>query len=151
VELDTQERTEFTPANVLGNFIAEVFGTGAGPAPAAAPAPASTEPTTTLVPPAEIGAPLTTGSAGTAAAPPVGGWTVQVGAAPSEAGARLLLTQAGTNLAGLSDYRSLIQPIERDGQELYRARFVGFADRSQASAMCEALKRRSINCLAMPG
>jgi len=154
VELGTPEKTQFTPANVLGNFIAEVFGTGpatpAGPA-LVSPAPASPAPPTTLVPPADVGATLTTGSASPARPLPSGGWTVQVGAAPSEAGARLLLTQAGTNLAGLSDYRSLIQPIERDGQELYRARFVGFADRSEASAMCEALKRRSVNCLAMPG
>lgn len=151
VELGTPERDQFTPANVLGNFIAEVFGTGAGPAPVASPAAAGPAPATTLVPPADVGAPLTTGSAGAAQPLPSGGWTVQVGAAPSEAGAHLLLTQAGTNLAELSDYRSLIQPVERDGQELYRARFVGFADRSEASAMCEALKRRSINCLAMPG
>ncbi|MEX2277751.1 MAG: D-alanyl-D-alanine carboxypeptidase [Cucumibacter sp.] len=144
VETSAPERDTFTPANVLGNFILQVFGGDAG----------SAEPTPTgLVPPGDVGGPRITGSAGepVAVSAPAGAWAVQVGAAPNEDGAYQLLTQAGANLAELSDYRSYVQHITRDGQSFYRARFVGFADRTEASTMCEALKQKQINCLAMPG
>ena len=152
VEISAPQRPQFTPANVLGNFISQVFGanTGSVSTPPAAPVPASPAPAG-LFPPADIGPPLVTGSTGAAASATAGGWTVQVGAAPSEAGAKRLLSEAGANLAQLSDYRSYVQPISRDGQAFYRARFVGFSSRSDAGAMCEALKQKQISCLAMPG
>lgn len=149
---------QFAPADVLGNFIDQVFGGSARAAQPTAPPPTqpALDPAPTpggLVPPAEVGAPLTTGSIGATpvSTAPVGGWAVQVGASSTEAGANQLLTQAGDNLAELSDYRTYVQRITRDGQAFYRARFIGFADRSDASAMCEVLKQRQINCLAMPG
>lgn len=141
VETSSPQRDTFTPANVLGNFILQVFGgaqqTPQGPIPFA------------IVPPEAIGDSSEPGE-GVAPVPPAGNWTVQVGAAPSESGAYQLLTQAGANLAELSNYQSYVQHVQRDGQSFYRARFVGFSDRTAASAMCEALKQKSINCLALP-
>jgi D-alanyl-D-alanine carboxypeptidase len=150
VATESAPERQFAPADVLGNFIDQVFGgnpRAAEPAPNPAPTPGG------LVPPAEIGEPLTTGSIGSPplSTAPASGWAVQVGASSTEAGANQLLTQAGDNLAELSDYTTYVQRITRDGQAFYRARFTGFADRTDASAMCEALKRRQINCLAMPG
>ncbi len=141
VETAAPQRDTFTPANVLGNFILQVFG---------GPTETPREPIPfAIVPPEAIGDSSEPGDL-VAPVPPAGNWTVQVGAAPSETGAYQLLTQAGANLAELSNYQSYVQHVERDGQSFFRARFVGFNDRDTASAMCEALKQKSINCLALP-
>src|SRR5690606_37790759 len=78
-----------------------------------------------------------------------GGWVVQIGATPTEAGAAGLLTDAAARIGGLVDFRSYIERFEKNGQVFYRARFAGFGGRQDAAEMCNALKKASMSCLAM--
>ena len=70
---------------------------------------------------------------------------------PTREGANRLLEQvrlkAGPELASA---QSVTQPIEKSGTTLYRARFAGFAGKTEARAVCARLKRKSVNCLAVP-
>ncbi|MBZ8132358.1 D-alanyl-D-alanine carboxypeptidase [Afifella sp. IM 167] len=79
------------------------------------------------------------------------GWHIQIGAAPSEAGARSLLeraqSEAGSVISAASPFT---QPVEKDGETLYRARFAGFAGKKEARAACARLKKKSFSCLAVP-
>jgi len=79
------------------------------------------------------------------------GWHIQIGATPSEAGAQSLLTRA-QNEAGsiLSSAAPFTQPVEKNGETLYRARFAGFAGKKEARAACARLKQKSFSCLALP-
>ncbi|WP_414833683.1 SPOR domain-containing protein [Afifella sp. YEN Y35] len=80
-----------------------------------------------------------------------GGWHIQIGATPSEEGARTLLDKAkrngGTVLASATPFT---QPVEKSGETLYRARFAGFSGKNEARAACASLKRKSFSCLALP-
>lgn len=80
-----------------------------------------------------------------------GGWIVQVGAASSEDAANALLSEAAASHTQLADLRSYVETFNRNGQTFYRARFAGFADRSQASATCDRLTRDDMSCLAVQG
>ena len=107
------------------------------------------------VPPAPIARPdglavdlMTTNSS---AAVPAGGWLVQVGAADSETGATTMLAQATQSYDELADLRGYVETFERNGVTYYRARFAGFADRTQARTACDTLSSASINCLAVQG
>src|SRR5690606_952660 len=82
---------------------------------------------------------------------PPGGWVVQIGAAPSEEGARSLLSDAAGKAGALGDFRSYVERFEKSGQIFYRARFVGFGNRDDAAAMCNQLKQQDMSCLAMQG
>lgn len=113
------------------------------------------QPGQVLVPPAPIARPdgltldpMTTNSADVV---PAGGWIVQIGAAPSEDAANRLLDDATSRYEGLANLRSYVEMFERNGQTFYRARFAGFADRTQARATCDALTAAEINCLAVQG
>lgn len=80
-----------------------------------------------------------------------GSWFVQVAAVPTREGANRLLEQvrlkAGPVLAGAEP---VTEPIEKSGTTLYRARFAGFSGKTEARAVCARLKRKSVNCLAVP-
>ena len=78
-----------------------------------------------------------------------GGYLVQIGAYGSANEAQHALeaikTKTGTLLAGVSP---LTQPTEKNGHQIYRARFAGFnADR--AASTCNALRRQSVDCFVM--
>lgn len=90
--------------------------------------------------------PVVTNSADTVVAR---GWIIQVGAAKSKNAAHMLLDQASANHDLLADLRSYVETINRNGQTIYRARFAGFANRSQASATCNKLAH--MGCLAVHG
>jgi D-alanyl-D-alanine carboxypeptidase len=82
---------------------------------------------------------------------PPGGWVVQIGAGPSEESARALLSDAAGKAGSLGDFRSYVERFEKNGQTFFRARFVGFGDRDDATAMCNQLKQQNMSCLAMQG
>lgn len=112
------------------------------------------QPGQVLVPPAPISRPeglLDYTATNASAAVPVGGWIVQVGAAADEAAAAALIADAAGTVAPLSSLRSYVEPVERNGQTFYRARFAGFADRNQARAACDQLVAADIACLAVQG
>ena len=88
----------------------------------------------------------------TAAAPasvPSGSWIVQIGAAPTEDGANSLLSSASQKVGSLNDLRPYVERFDKNGQTFFRARFIGFGGRSEASTMCDALKKAKMTCLAM--
>jgi D-alanyl-D-alanine carboxypeptidase len=85
-----------------------------------------------------------------AAAPAPGStWIVQIGAAPTEAGASTLLGNAAAKLSALGAMKSYVERFEKSGQVFYRARFDGFSGRDDATAMCTELKKAKMSCLAM--
>jgi D-alanyl-D-alanine carboxypeptidase len=84
-------------------------------------------------------------------APPPGGWYIQIGATPSEEAAHRLLSDARSRAAdilGAAD--PFTEPVRKNGEVLYRARFAGFAGKQEARKACANLKRRSFACLAVP-
>src|SRR5262249_46460624 len=84
-----------------------------------------------------------------AAAGPAG-WKIQIAAAPTDASAKAQLdkvrAKAGKLLASASPYTEAV--VKGDGT-FYRARFSGFASEAKAVAVCAALKRERISCLAL--
>lgn len=139
--------------DVIGQWINKTL-LGAPPSPLG-----TTRPSAPLVRPVGVGAngqaiDLTTsgaiGNEKTAdSTAPGDSWTVQVGAAPSADGARQLLSNATGKVKSLIDLRTYVEKIERNGQTFYRARFIGFGDRNQATQMCATLKKENMSCLAM--
>jgi D-alanyl-D-alanine carboxypeptidase len=78
------------------------------------------------------------------------GWYVQIGAVPTEEGAQALLEKARASLgAELGSFKPVTQPIEHNGEKLYRARFAGFPGKEKARAVCDKLKTKSFACLAV--
>jgi len=130
--------------DVIGAWLSDTYNLGAPPA-----ALGQTAPSAPLAP-AERVDPRTSGSVQTVAdATPPGGWVVQIGAGPSEASARGMLADAATKVGKLVDFRSYVERFEKNGQTFFRARFVGFGGRDDATAMCNQLKQQDLNCLAM--
>ena len=85
------------------------------------------------------------------ATPPPAGWSIQIGATPSEEAARRLLSDARSRAADiLGSADPFTQPVSKDGAVLYRARFAGFSGKQEARAACANLRRRSFACLAVP-
>lgn len=84
------------------------------------------------------------------AAPQRSGWIIQIGATDNENAARQLLSSA--KLAGskaLSGARPFTETVSRNGSTLWRARFAGFSDQSQAQSACSTLKAASFACVAV--
>jgi D-alanyl-D-alanine carboxypeptidase len=81
--------------------------------------------------------------------PPAGAWIVQVGAAGSEQDAAALLIDAATAVSSLAVFQPFIERLQQDGQYVYRARFAGFGDRTDATTICSQLKQANKSCLAM--
>jgi len=155
------------PLDVIGAWLSDTFSLGAAPAPLG-----QTRPSAPLLPPVGIGEegqpvdPMVSGSVGekpmqvasqnapaaivtsqqTAAA---GGWSVQIGAPPTEEGAASLLSSAAGSVSGLGSFQPHIERFEKNGQVFYRARFTGFGGRDDATAMCGQLKKAKLSCLAM--
>jgi D-alanyl-D-alanine carboxypeptidase len=76
-------------------------------------------------------------------------WIVQIGATPNQNGASQLIDDAASRITALADFRASVEPFEKNGQTFYRARFVGFGDRDDATQMCNQLKAAKMSCLAM--
>jgi D-alanyl-D-alanine carboxypeptidase len=158
------------PLDVIGAWISDTLQLGAEPAPLG-----QTTPSAPLLPPVGIGDAgepidlMTSGAIGEgdvtevaavteqpmpapiAAAPavPADAWIVQIGAAPTEAGASSLLSDAASGVSALGGMKSYVEKFEKNGQVFYRARFAGFAGRDDAKAMCSELKKVKMSCLAM--
>jgi D-alanyl-D-alanine carboxypeptidase len=151
----TQAETPYPSQDVIGAWLSETYNLGAPPA-----ALGQTAPSSPLLPPGDVngGAGNTAGqpvdlmhSGSVADAAPVSGWVVQIGAGPSEDSARAMLSDAAGKVGSLGDFRSYVEPFEKNGQMFYRARFVGFGDRDAATTMCNRLKDQDMACLAMQG
>jgi len=80
-----------------------------------------------------------------------GSWQVQIAATPTAQAAKDLLSEAkskaGNALANASPYT---EAVGKGGNTVYRARFVGFASRDDASSACSALKRKDFDCMLLP-
>jgi len=140
--------------DVIGAWLSDSYNLGAPPS-----ALGQTVPSAPLAPEERIGSdgvpidPAISGSVKMAAANdntvPPGGWVVQIGAGPSEESARGLLSDAASKVGQLSDFRSYVERFEKNGKTFFRARFVGFGDRDDATEMCNHLKQQNLACLAM--
>ncbi|WEK05906.1 MAG: SPOR domain-containing protein [Candidatus Devosia phytovorans] len=142
--------------DIIGAWLSESYNLGAPPSALGQTAPSA--PLGFQPPPANVGGDqaqqpvdlMTSGSVQTAAADvPPGGWVVQIGAGPSEDSARSMLSSAAGKVGNLGDFRSYVERFEKNGQTFFRARFVGFGDRDDATAMCNQLKQQDMSCLAM--
>jgi D-alanyl-D-alanine carboxypeptidase len=157
------------PLDVIGAWLSDTFQLGAEPAPLG-----QTAPSAPLLPPVGIGDAgepidlMTSGSIDQAAvtqvasiepqpmpaplateAPAASTWIVQIGAAPTEAGASTLLNGAASSVGALGTMKPYVERFEKNGQVFYRARFAGFSGRDDATAMCSELKKAKMSCLAM--
>ncbi|SDB12323.1 D-alanyl-D-alanine carboxypeptidase [Bauldia litoralis] len=78
------------------------------------------------------------------------GWKIQIAATPTEAAAMELLSDAkskgGTVLASAAPYT---EPVVKESLTLYRARFAGFAGKSEARAACAYLTKQKFACYAI--
>lgn len=85
------------------------------------------------------------------------GWHVQIGAVPNQASALLLLSKARKKMPSLRDakkfgsLRDYLEPVSKNGETLYRARFTGFNNKKSARSACKAMKKQKISCLAIKG
>jgi D-alanyl-D-alanine carboxypeptidase len=134
----------YPPADVIGAWLSETYSLGAPPS-ALGQTPASAP----LLPPGSVGTDPIVSNSVSAAAPGIGGWIVQIGAAPSEASAQSMLSDATGRLGSLANYRAFVERFEKNGQIFYRARFSGFGGRDDASTVCNQLKEQDLSCLAM--
>lgn len=147
----TQAEPLYPSQDVIGAWLSETYNLGAPPA-----ALGQTAPSTPLLPPGDVGAgagqPVDLMHSGAVAdAAPISGWIVQIGAGPSEDSARAMLSDAAGKVGGLGDFRSYVERFEKNGQTFFRARFVGFGSRDDATTMCNRLKDQNLACLAMQG
>lgn len=78
------------------------------------------------------------------------GWQVQIAATETESQAIAMLKRAkvktGTALRGRPPYT---EPVNADGDTLYRARFVGFENKTSARKACKSLKRAKFACFTI--
>ncbi|KKC39871.1 hypothetical protein WH87_03780 [Devosia epidermidihirudinis] len=140
--------------DVIGAWLSDSYNLGAPPAALGQTmpsAPLGYQPSAPMDP--SVGQPIdlmTSGSVKVAegSATP-GGWVVQIGAGPSESSARSMLSDAAGKVGNLGDFRSYVERFEKNGQVFYRARFIGFGGRDDATAMCNQLKQQNLSCLAM--
>ena len=122
---------------------ADMMGTYAPAAIPAAPVPAASVPAPTPATTASASGGLQLGGV------PNDGWTIQIGAMPSEQAAVDMLMRARSTLGDLSQRTPYTQSVQANGTTLWRARFGGFNDRGIAQAACTALERQSFACLAV--
>lgn len=78
------------------------------------------------------------------------GWVIQIGAFDTVDQARGKLAKVrGEAGKLLADASPATETVAKGNKTLVRARFTGFDDRGAAQAACSALKKRSIDCLAV--
>ena len=118
-------------ADMMGTYAPATL---AAPTPPPAPAPATT---------ASAPAGMQLGGV------PNGGWTIQIGALPSEQAAVDMLVRARSSHGALTQRTPYTQTVQANGTTLWRARFGGFTDRGMAQAACSALEAQSFACLAV--
>ena len=79
----------------------------------------------------------------------ISGWVIQVGASPVKDQADELLRKAqdkgGKVLRSATPFTVA---FAKGGEQVYRARFGGFADQDAAQRACKALKKKGIGCWA---
>ncbi|SSC68360.1 D-alanyl-D-alanine carboxypeptidase [Ciceribacter selenitireducens] len=99
-----------------------------------------------LNPQAEL--PLAKTAAATGAAR---GWQIQIAAASSAELAMDLLADAKAKIGGaLADRDTYTEAVIRDGSTFYRARFTGFASKTEARSVCDQLVKNRYDCVLMP-
>ncbi len=80
------------------------------------------------------------------------GWHVQVAAGDNRSELTEMLERIKSRNPILLNSADLYTPkVSRGGSTFYRARFVGFQDKSTARRVCQALKRQRTDCLALAG
>ncbi len=93
--------------------------------------------------------PVTTGT-NQEIARPTSGWVIQIGATDSKQRALGLLESAKTKAPGILGGKSIYtETVEKGSAVLHRARFAGFAGKTDARNACKALKQKKIACLAL--
>ena len=99
-----------------------------------------------LNPQAEM--PLDQPAAGTGTAR---GWQIQIAAASSAELAMDLLADAKAKIGGaLAGRDTYTEAVTRDGSTFYRARFTGFASKTEARSACDQLVKNRYDCVLMP-
>jgi D-alanyl-D-alanine carboxypeptidase len=78
-------------------------------------------------------------------------WVIQIGATDDEGKAKGMLSNARGRSSTLADARPFTETVERGGATLWRARFAGFDDQSEADKACRDLKRSGFSCFATRG
>ncbi len=117
-----------------------------GPQPVAAPAGRESPPLTTAALPVRTAQPPVVPPPAVAQS----GWVVQIAATNTESDAQRMLREAREALGRrLATATPVTERVQRGNATLYRARFAGFTDRSQAEAACQALKRNDYDCMAI--
>lgn len=82
---------------------------------------------------------------------PPGSFHIQIGAFGDEEFAKSELGSVRERTGGLlAAHPPMTQPVERDGNQLFRARFTDF-DRNSAKMACAELKRLEITCVVVKG
>jgi D-alanyl-D-alanine carboxypeptidase len=80
----------------------------------------------------------------------VSGWKIQLAATPTQSSAIEILERAKSKAAKfLADASPYTETVVKEDVTLYRARFVGFADKDAARAACAQLVKQKFSCLAL--
>ncbi|MBW8298543.1 MAG: D-alanyl-D-alanine carboxypeptidase [Hydrogenophaga sp.] len=80
-----------------------------------------------------------------------GGWQIQIAAAASAKAAMELLADAKAKIGGpLNDRDTYTEAVTRGGATFYRARFTGFASKTEARSACDQLVKNRYDCVLMP-
>ncbi|WP_073011729.1 D-alanyl-D-alanine carboxypeptidase [Roseibium suaedae] len=146
---------QYADANVVG-IDGQAMPKGLIPTPAAAPATTQVASLAPIAPAAplakhELTEDSTTDTVATNDAPDQDpSWQVQIAAAESESGALEMLEKARTKVGkDLHRKAPYTEPVNSNGQTLYRARFVGFETKTAALQACKSLKRAKFSCYAI--
>jgi D-alanyl-D-alanine carboxypeptidase len=159
VALPPQPAGHGTGNGVLGVLPASAAAASApAPAPASAPSQANSQAMASIEPvkpqpQTQAAAPAVQQNGAIKPAVPASartGWIVQVGALESESEAQQRIESAKSQARGLLNKAdSFTEPVvAKDNRKLFRARFAGL-ERDQAEAVCRALKRADISCIAV--
>ena len=77
-------------------------------------------------------------------APVPPGWSVQIGTAKTETGAKSILNEARSDAA--KALKGAVPNVERASEKAYRARFAGFKTKDAAEKACKSLKKSGYGC-----
>jgi len=77
-------------------------------------------------------------------APVPPGWSVQIGTAKTETGAKTILNEARSDAAKV--LKGAVPNVERASEKAYRARFAGFKTKDAAEKACKSLKKSGYDC-----